>query len=581
MPLNRLRSSARVVLRTMAAARPPLHWLAIVAFGFAIGALLGALPPIYTGRIIDALQHADPAGAFRGLGVYMALTLAYGLVSAGGSYASTGLREAIVRNLRLALMAKLHRARFASLTAVTLGEISNRVMGDTEALCNQLEYSVLPTVAGITSIVATVAVMFSQNVQLSLLSIAVVATTVLPLRLVTSRLAAMQKRISAMRDDLCGRVNETASLSALTILRNARASQTQAQQLGVLTAAIRSMRLSQSAIAGAANFATTLLNVIGPALVLALGTRLLMQHNIASVGVIVSFLMFQGRLSGPVSGLSTLPMQIASVGVIAQRLLEVFELPEETSGQQNLQTGALQFHRIEVARGERTILREVTCTVTPGAHTAIVGPSGSGKSTLAALALRLYDPERGMVRIASSDLRDIVLPQLRSAVALVPQDPLIFDTTLRENLTCTNPSASRDVIARAIELCALEEVVRRLPNGFEERLGQRGFRLSGGERQRICLARALVQEPQILILDEALTGVDVEMERRIIAGVRSVCRERILIAVTHRLTTIADFDQILVLEHGELAAQGTHEDVRRQSTWYRLQCEAPMEMVLA
>jgi ATP-binding cassette subfamily B protein len=535
------------VWRALSASRPPAGLIAATAAGFILSAVLGALPPLFTGRIVDALQRLDATGAMRQLAAYVGLTLCAGCVQAAGAFASAALRESVVRNLRLALMNKLYKARLDDLAGVTLGEIANRVMGDTENLCNQLEFAFLPTLSGIATVIATAVVMVRANWQLALISLCLVSATMIPLKIVTPILTGMQKRISAMRDDLCGIVNETATLSALSILRNALASSRQTGVLASLTAALRGLRMRQSAAAQAGTFGTTLLSLMGPVAILAVGTQMLLTHRVGSVGILVAFLMFHSRLAGPVSSLTTLPMQLASLSVIACRLLDIFDLRDESSGNAAFQPGNIGLHQVEVRRNGRTVL-SADIEVPEGDHVAIVGPSGSGKSTLTALLLRLYDPDCGAVRIGKRELREFDLAELRASVAIVSQDPLVFDTTLLENVTYTNPGAPLSDVQRALRICALEPVVERLPQGMSTRLGQRGFRLSGGERQRICLARALVQQPKILVLDEALTGVDVEMESAIIDAIRKEWLGRTLLVVTHRPSIAALFDRVIQVD---------------------------------
>ena len=168
------------------------------------------------------------------------------------------------------------------------------------------------------------------------------------------------------------------------------------------------------------------------------------------------------------------------------------------------------------------------------------------------MLLRFYEPREGSISVAGTNLRDLSLPSLRSQVALVFQEALVFDTTLRENLTLTKPTAEDAEIAEVLEVCALTEVVARLPQGYATRLGQRGFRLSGGERQRLCLARALLQHPEIMILDEALSGVDVAVERSVLSALRVRLRDRTLLTITHRHTSVADFDRVVAIENGKI-----------------------------
>jgi len=566
---TRFRDSLHAVRRVLVFANPPVPWVVASAACFGAVALLGVLPPLFTASIIDALQRRDVASSFHALGAYVAVTIGFAIVQFASSYATSALREALMVNLRVALMEKLRSAGLAELTTLTLGEIANRIANDIESLCNQLEYCVVPVVQGIVSIVATAIVMLAVNVELSLVSFALVGLVLLPVRLVTPRLSAQQRRISALRDDLCGTINETANLSALALLRNRSAARREGARWLDLVGRLRAQRLQQIVTAQWASLATTALGLLGPAAILGIGALLLSSHRLGSLGAIVAFLMFYNRLAAPFSSLSGLPLQVSAIGVVAHRLMDIFNLDDEISGRVAFAPGALELRGARVERGGRTILDGVDLHVARGAHAAIVGPSGSGKSTLATLIPRLYDVDAGEISLGRTPVAGIELEGLRESVALVSQDPLIFDTTLLENLTYMRPAATHADVERAIEIAGLRDVVERLDDGLATRLGQRGSRLSGGERQRVCVARALVQLPEVLILDEALTGVDIECETRILRGIRAFMRGRTTIVITHRLASIADFDPIVVMDGGRVRACGSHQMLRERDAWYR------------
>ncbi|MHB8462243.1 MAG: ABC transporter ATP-binding protein [Vulcanimicrobiaceae bacterium] len=579
MASSRFAESLAEVRTVVARAHPPLPWLLAIVATFLVVGGFGAIPPLFTAKIIDALQHADGNGAMHSLGMYVVVTLIYGIAQFGSTYATSAFRETLVRNLRIALISTLQRARFDDLSKLSLGEITTRITSDIDSLCNQLEYSVVPTVQGLVTIVATAIVMLTQSVSLSLVSFVFVGLIFIPIRIITPRLRAQQQRLSAMRDEFTGNLNENANLSALALLRNRRAAEAQLFSIKGLTERMRSLRLLQLVTAEGASFATTVLGLLGPTAILAIGTTLLLTHRIHSVGLIVAFLMLHSRLAAPFSAMSSLPLQMSALGVLAHRLIDIFSLREESSGTKPFVYGPLSAENVSVIRDDRTILSRANAHFDSGAHVALVGPSGSGKTTLATMFLRIYDPNSGSVSIAGTPLPEISLDSLREHVAIVSQDPLVFDASVLDNLRYTNPGASSDIIDRAIDVCHLRDVIDRLPEGLETRVGQRGFRLSGGERQRICVARALIQRPDILVLDEALSGVDVETETSILDTIAADMKGKTLLVVTHRLASIADFPCIAVLENGEVIVMGDHTHVRDVSPWYRSRSEEAAQQV--
>jgi ABC-type multidrug transport system fused ATPase/permease subunit len=218
------------------------------------------------------------------------------------------------------------------------------------------------------------------------------------------------------------------------------------------------------------------------------------------------------------------------------------------------------------------VLNDLSFTVEPGERVAIVGASGSGKSTIARLIPRQYDPWSGAVSIDGHDARSLQIKSLRTGVCLVPQDTVLFDATVKENLMYGNPSASRESLVKAAEIAQLWDVIRELPMGWDQPLGPRGTRLSGGQRQRIAVARAILRDPQVLILDEATSALDSETERDLLAALESFLYSRTCITVSHRLSTVLWADRVLVLDGGGIVEQGTHYVLYQRTGIYRRLC---------
>ena len=512
---------------------------------------LSVLPPIFIGRIIYGLTQHNFAIVMRELGLFALVTIGYGLTQMVDSYATSVFRENLACNLRLELVKKLDRVTFEALSTRTPGEINNRVTSDIMALCVQFQYMFFPALLSICTLLATIVAMARVDFRLAGVAIVFALLTLLPLRLAAPRIAKMHQHLSEANDDLHDYLQEGATLGGLALVRNQLAANLRLGRFKDIIGRMLSLAIGQTVLSEGTALASTLVNMLGPAAMVAIGAYLVSQGRM-TVGSIVTILIYQGRLSAPFNMLSSMQVMFATITVIVRRLLDVFDLPEEPTGGAPFRPGALTFDRVSFLRNERYVSHDASLCIERGEHVALVGPSGAGKSTLAALLLRFFEPREGRIAVGGTDLRDLSLPSLRSQVALVFQDALIFDTTLRENLTLTMPTADDADIAEVLEVCALEEVVARLPQGFVTRLGQRGFRLSGGERQRLCLARALLQRPEILILDEALSGVDVAVERSILAALRRRLRDRTLLTITHRQTSVADFDRIVAIEDGKL-----------------------------
>jgi ATP-binding cassette subfamily B protein len=258
-----------------------------------------------------------------------------------------------------------------------------------------------------------------------------------------------------------------------------------------------------------------------------------------------------------------------------ERIFEVIDAPEEVVERPDARAlppgeGRLRFEHVSFGYdADRPVLEDVDIEVSPGKTIALIGHTGSGKSTLTALVPRFYDPTAGRVLLDGVDVRDVKLRDLRAAIGLVSQDPFLFSATVRENISFGRPDATDADIARAASLAQAHEFIERLPDGYETVIGERGITLSGGQRQRLAIARALVMEPRILILDDATASVDATTEAKIRLGLREAMKGRTTIIIAHRLSTISLADELVVLDGGRIAGRGTDEELLQTNAVYR------------
>jgi ATP-binding cassette subfamily B protein len=216
----------------------------------------------------------------------------------------------------------------------------------------------------------------------------------------------------------------------------------------------------------------------------------------------------------------------------------------------------------------RKVLRDVSFTVPPGNRVAIVGPSGAGKSTISRLLFRFYDVNAGAIKIDGQDIREVSQQSLRAAIAIVPQDTVLFNDTLYYNISYGRPGASREEIEAAAKLARIDEFIRQLPDGYETTVGERGLKLSGGEKQRVAIARAILKQPAIFLFDEATSSLDTATEREIQQSLSEVSQDRTTLVIAHRLSTIVDADEIIVLQQGQIAERGSHQDLLEREGVY-------------
>jgi ABC-type multidrug transport system fused ATPase/permease subunit len=306
---------------------------------------------------------------------------------------------------------------------------------------------------------------------------------------------------------------------------------------------------------------------VGVALVLYVGTSQVLSGKL-TLGLLLVFLNYVGSLYRPMRQLSKLSV-VSSRGVAgAERVAEVLDADIDVADPVGAKpavpfAGRVELLKVELAYDARPVLHDVSLVVEPGQVVALVGPTGAGKSSLISLIPRFYDPRRGSVRIDGIDVRSMQLASLRSQIAIVLQEPVLFEGTVFENIAYGRPEASRAEVLAAAESALVDEFVSRLPDGYETWVGERGATLSGGERQRISIARALIRDAPILLLDEPTSGLDPQSEWLLLQAIQRLISGRTAFVIAHRMTTVSGADQVVVLSDGRMVEHGTHEELIR------------------
>jgi ATP-binding cassette subfamily B protein len=314
--------------------------------------------------------------------------------------------------------------------------------------------------------------------------------------------------------------------------------------------------------------------LLAQAAVLLFGARMVANGSLA-VGSFVSFNLYLALLVIPLRSLGMWVGQAQRATASGERIFQVLDEPEELAdlpGAPDLPPGegAVRFENVSFSYlPGRPVLEQLDLDLEAGTTVALIGHTGAGKTTLASLVPRFYDVGSGRVLVDGSDVRDVTLASLRRQIGVIPQDPFLFSTTVRENIAFGRPEMSDEEVERVSRLAQAHEFVERLPQRYETVIGERGITLSGGQRQRIAIARALAIDPRILILDDATASVDATTEARVRAGLRQVMEGRTTLIIAHRLSTIALADEIVVLDSGRIAARGTHEELVETSPVYR------------
>lgn len=553
--VQRLLERYRQIRRFTSAGRPQWALASIVPITIIVGAVLSAVPPLLVGRIVDSLHAKNFPATFTTLLEYCATLLAQSLMVLVSNLVNGRVRETFARNVQIELLQTVQRADVEEVAKLSVGQLLARISGDVRVLISQIESSIAPLLSSVLGLCATVIIMVRLDVRLTVISFAFAVLPLFPVALTKRLFQTLQRQITAVNDHLFTLLSEYLTFPGLVNGKNAVATEKRRLQAqGILADGLR-LRLRSIGLGSGVSFATGLISMVGPALVLLFGARWASDGTV-SVGTIISILIYQSRLAAPLTALSQLPLTLATLGVALDRLLEVLDLHREQCGTLGFRPGDIVVEEVTFERNANTILDRISLRIKQGQHIALVGESGSGKSTLCAILARLYKPDSGIVTLGAAALDDFDLDELRAFVCIVPQDAFIMDATLRENIELNREIVAPDELSNVLALLRLNEVCRRI-GGVDQRIGERGARLSGGERQRVSIARAVLQRPEVLILDEPLTGVDSTMEREILDDLQREFDGRTLIIVTHRPNIARRCDMVISMSEGRVVSVNT------------------------
>jgi len=530
-----------------------------------LAALIGLAPAYLVAHIID---KAIPHGSFRevafdvgGMLAAALLTMIFGVVQ---GYLNSIVGEGIMRDMRTSLVSHLHRMPLKFFTGTKTGEIMNRVSSDVDNIDNVVTGTFTSILTNVATIGTTVVFMFVWNWRLALLSIAIVPLMVLPLAPVGRRMYEIRRKTREKRDEIESITQETLSISGITLIKSFAREVYEKSRFYRAGTQLMDLEVNLAMVGRWFIAAITAMVIIGPAIVWLGGGWLALQHVIA-VGVVVAFVQYiQGRLYGPAAALAGIQVQIVSALAVFERIFDYLDMtPEEYQppGALSLTSiaGDIRFEDVTFAYDEeRGVLDGVSLHIAPGQVAAFVGPSGGGKTTITQLVPRFYDPQNGRLAIDGHDVRALTLESLRRDIGIVTQETYLFHDTIESNLRYAKPDATQDELYAAARAANIHEFIVSLPAGYATVVGERGHKLSGGERQRLAIARVLLKNPKILILDEATSSLDSHNEEAIQAALVPLMRGRTSLVIAHRLSTILSADVIFVVESGRIVEHGTH-----------------------
>lgn len=560
-----------------------------------IQALLGIVPAILFGLIID---RAIPQESFSLLWVFSGLivgaAVVSGVVSLVERYISSRIGEGVIYDLRVALFDHVQNLPIAFFTRTQTGKLTNRLNNDVIGAQRALTATLGTVVSNVITLATTLIAMFIGEWRLTLLALALSPLFLFPYRWV----GGVQQKITKDALDVNASMNSTMTerfnVSGALLVKLFGRGEDELARFRAKAASVRDTGIRSALFTRGFLTMLTLVGALGTALVYSLGGYFVINGSF-TVGQLATMGLLVGRIYTPLTALSNARVDVLTALVSFDRVFEVLDAKNPLEDSPNAQplgspTGRVEFVDVsfrypsaseqivpgleaelsnkEIPAETDLVLKDVSFIAQPGQTIALVGPSGAGKSTMLSLIPRLYDTTGGQVLLDGNNIKDLTQESVRAAIGVVNQDPHLFHESIADNLRYANPSATDHDLEKACRAAQIWELLESLPAGLETIVGERGYRMSGGEKQRLAIARMLLKDPTIVVLDEATSHLDSENEALVQQALGEVLENRTALVIAHRLSTIVDADLILVLDDGEIVERGTHEELLANGALY-------------
>jgi len=567
----------RMIGRVLSYFRPYRRPGLLVVACIAVQAVLGLAPAVVFQRLINTLAGPHPSFAHVGqlVAAGIGAAVAGGLVGVAQAYESTVISQGIVATLRRQLFTRLLDQPVAFFTHRKAGDLLSRINTDIDGVEDVVTDTVFGLVSNVLVTTATLALMLRFSWQLTLAVMVMIPLVALPARRAGRATYKARRRTQSLRGQMTGYLQEILGISGIMLVKAFGTERRERQRFDGLNDQLRSFEVRQDLIGQWFGMLMSTLQTAGPALMILFGGWLVVTGR-ATVGTVFVFATVLGqRLAGAVTSLAGMHVNItgslALFGRLFSHIDRVPEIADDPAARDLGQIdGGVRLDHVSFTYpgGARPAVHEVTVDIAPGQLVALVGPSGAGKTTITGLVARFFDPGQGRILIDGADLREVTRSSLASQLGMVFQDTFLFHASIADNLRYARPDATDADLAAAARAAHLHEFIAALPDGYDTIVGERGHRLSGGEKQRVAIARVILRDPRIVILDEATAHLDSVSEQHIQAALRPLLRGRTSLVIAHRLSTVLAADKILVLDHGRLADQGTHAELLTRGGLY-------------
>jgi len=544
--------------------RPYRLRLGVVLFAIAVSAGLGMVQPFLLRSVFDeALPHHKRGLLAMLVGGMIAISVLSGVLGVWQTWLSNLVGQRVMHDLRSRVYRHLQRLSLAFFTRTRTGEVQSRIANDIGGVQNVVTSTATSIVSNVTTVLSTVVAMFILDWRLAAFALALLPVFVW----LTRRVGRERQRITTTRQktlaDMSTLVEESLSVSGILLGKTMGRGGELADRFERESLGLSDLEVAQRMAGRWVMAMIQMTFAIMPAAVYWFAGQ---RWASVSLGTVIAFTTLQTRLFFPIGQLLSVGIDIQTSLALFDRVFEYLDLPVEIGERPDAVPlppcrGDVAFDQVWFRYVDEWTLEDVSFEAPSGSHTAIVGETGSGKTTLGYLVARLYDVERGRVLLDGVDVRDVTFESLSRAVGVVSQETYLFHASIRENLRFARPDATDEEIEEAARAARIHELISRLPDGYDTLVGERGYRFSGGEKQRMAIARTLLRNPPVLVLDEATSALDNQTERAVQEALDRLAEGRTTITIAHRLTTIRDADQIVVLDRGRVVERGTHDEL--------------------
>ena len=582
----------------------PYRGTIVVFLGSIIAAaLLALVPPLVVRRILDvAIPDAQATGDRNPIwwlaGLAVAAALFDAVLQIVQRWCSARVGEGLIADLRRSLYAKVQRLPIAFFTRTPTGAITSRLNNDVVGAQSALTSTLGSVVSNVIVLVTTLTAMLVLEWRLTLLALLVLPMFIIPARRVGRRLQVISREQMQHNAAMNTQMTERFNVSGAMLVKLFGSLDRENEMFGRRADAVRDAGVRAAMLGRVFFVALGLVAALGTAAIYGIGAQLVVSGDITT-GTLVALAALVTRVYQPLTGLTNARVDLMTSMVSFERVFEVLDAPEPIVDRpgavdlvaplgrvelrdvtfryppaSDVSIDSLETQAIPGADPDVDVLSGLSLRIEPGETVALVGASGAGKSTLASLIPRLYDVTSGAVLVDDVDVRDLTLVSLRRQIGVVAQDPHLFHESIGDNLRYAQPDATPDELVEACRSARIHDTIAALPDGYDTVVGERGYRLSGGEKQRLAIARLLLKNPAIMILDEATSHLDNDNEAQVQASIDAALHGRTAIVIAHRLSTVRSADRIAVLDGGRIVELGTHDDLVARDGLYAAQLRA-------